>query len=98
MGKAKMISSPCRVLPGMFSTECQVIVTLPTGQEIDALVDRQSVKVEEEPEVGKPVNGFVQVSLVEHDKKANQVLVDLPQGSFTKGPRIRVPSQMVQAA
>ena len=80
----------------MFSTERQVVIALPSGQEIDALVDRRSVVVKKEPETGKPVNGLVSVSLVHYDKETKQVLVDLPQGSFAKGPRIRVPVTMVQ--
>jgi hypothetical protein len=91
-------SIPCRVLPGMFSTERQVVVDLPNGQEIDALVDHRSVVVKEEPQTGKPVNGRVSVSVVHYDKNTKQALVDLPQGSFAKGPRILIPSTMVQKA
>lgn len=97
--KAKIVTIPCLVLPGMFSTERQVVITLPDGHEIEALVDHRSVMSNENPQPGKPIKGFVTVSVVEYDKQTKQALVDLPQGSFTKGPRIRVPSKMmVQAA
>lgn len=95
--KIKTAVLPCAVSPGMFSTERHVIVKLPDGREIDALVDRQSVLVEEEPQAGKPqVKGFVTVSIVNDDKHANRALVDLPEGSFSKGPRIQIPSNMVE--
>ncbi|MGH7931950.1 MAG: hypothetical protein ACREQN_02160 [Candidatus Binataceae bacterium] len=96
--KAKMIAIPCLVSPGMFSTERQVVIKLPDGQEIDALVDHRSVVVKQKLQTGKPVSGFVNVSLVHYDKQTKQALIDLPQGSFITGPRIRVPSKMVQAA
>ncbi|MGH7781861.1 MAG: hypothetical protein ACREQR_18750 [Candidatus Binataceae bacterium] len=91
-----MATIPCTVLPGMFSTERQVLIELPNGQEIDALVDSRSVKVEEEPTAGESVRGFVSVSLVHFDPQTRQALVDLPQGSFTRGPRIQIPSTMVK--
>jgi hypothetical protein len=93
---AGVVKIPCKVLPGMFSTERQVVINLPNGQEIDALVDHRSVVVKEEPRMGRSVNGFVSVSLVHYDKDTKLALVDLPQGSFTKGPRIQIPSTMVQ--
>jgi len=95
-GATKMTSLPCQVLPGMFSTERQVLIKLPGGQEIDALVDRRSVVIAEEPHAGKAVDGFVGVFLVGYDKHTKQALVDLPQGSFTKGPRIHVPPEMLK--
>jgi hypothetical protein len=38
-----------------------------------------------------PVDGWVKVFPVE--VKKNKALVDLPQGSFTEGPRIQVPAK-----
>lgn len=97
-GDMGRVSIPCLVLPGMFSTERQVVIKLPNGQEIDALVDHRSVVADGEIHSGKAVNGFVGVFLVGYDKQTNQALVDLPQGTFTKGPRIQIPSQMIKAA
>src|SRR5713101_4192711 len=82
---------PCLVTPGMFSTEFHVLVKLPDGREIDALVDRSNVDVSEEPQAGKPVPGTLKVSVVNYDKRRKQALVDLPDGSFAKGPPILVP-------
>ncbi len=84
----------CKVSPGLFDTERQVIVELPTGQEYVAFVDAKNVKVkaDDEPALNKPpVDGWVRVLPVE--VKKNTSLVDLPQGSFTEGPRIEVPSK-----
>lgn len=82
----------------MFSTERQVTITLPDGNEIEALVDHRSVISKEAPKPGKPVKGFVAVSVIQYDKQSKDALVDLPQGSFMKGPRIRIPSKIIQAA
>jgi hypothetical protein len=88
---------PCLVTPGMFSTEFHVLVKLPDGREIDALVDRSNVEVSEEPRTGKPVEGALKVSVVNYDKRKKEALIDLPEGSFARGPRILVPSDMVSA-
>jgi len=88
MANGKMITIPCLVSSGMFSTERQVVVQLSNGQEIDALVDHRSVIVEGKLEPGKSVPGRVSVAVVHFDKKTKTALVDLPQGSFSKGPRI----------
>jgi hypothetical protein len=93
----KIATIPCRVLPGMFSTERQVVITLPDGQEIDALVDRRSVVEPKESRSGQKGLGFVTVYLVNYDKRTKKALVDLPQGSFNKGPRIQIPSEMLKA-
>jgi hypothetical protein len=83
----------CQVSPGLFSTERQVVVKFPEGREFVAFVDERNVKVSKgmTPEVQKPVDGFVRVFPVNVKKKT--ALVDLPQGSFTEGPRIEVPTK-----
>src|SRR5271163_2750290 len=98
-GRSRRFSIPCTISPGMFSTERQVVIKLPDG-EIEALVDHRSVVEEKNPRSGISINGFVIVSVIAYDKHSQHALVDLPQGSFSKGPRIRVPSamMMVQAA
>ena len=83
----------CKVSPGLFDTERQVIVQLGTGQEYVAFVDARNVKVKanQEPALNKPIDGWVRVLPVE--VKKNTALVDLPQGGFTEGPRIEIPSK-----
>jgi hypothetical protein len=93
-----MATIDCVVLLGMFSSERQVIITLPSGQEIDALVDYKSVNVDQDPKPGESVRGSLKVSLIDYDKRAKQALIDLPQGNFTSGPRIQVPWTMVKEA
>jgi hypothetical protein len=97
-GKSQRVVISCLVSPGMFSTERQVVITMPDGHQIEALVDHRSVVLKGTPKPGESANGYVTVSVVEYDKHTKHALVDLPQGSFSKGPRIRVPSNMVQAA
>jgi hypothetical protein len=83
----------CQVSPGLFSTERQVVVKFPEGREFVAFVDERNVKVsgDKKPEVQQPVDGFVRVFPVNIKKKT--ALVDLPQGSFTEGTRIEVPTK-----
>jgi len=82
----------CKVSPGLFATERQVVIKLPAGREFVAFVDERNVKVKgnQELKLDNPVDGWVRVFPVE--VKKNKALVDLPQGSFTEGPRIQVPA------
>src|SRR5215831_2787574 len=80
----------CKVSPGLFDTERQVTIKLPDGTEFVAFVDERNVKVKggQQLQLDHPVDGWVKVFPVE--VKKNKALVDLPQGSFTRGPRIQV--------
>jgi len=82
----------CKVSPGLFATERQVAIKLPDGREFIAFVDERNVKVKgkQELRLENPVDGWVKVFPVE--VKKNKALVDLPQGSFTEGPRIQIPT------
>jgi hypothetical protein len=87
----------CKVSPGLFATERQVVIKLPDGREFVSFVDERNVKVKgnQELKLDHPVDGWVRVFPVE--VKKNKALVDLPQGSFTEGPRIQVPvTELIQ--
>jgi hypothetical protein len=85
---------PCLVSLGMFRDERGVRVRLPDGRELSVIVDRRSVIVETDPEPGKEVQGKLKVAVVA--VKDDRALVDLPQASFTSGPRLELPRAALQ--
>jgi len=85
---------PCTVSLGMFSTERGVLINLPGGGTVSALVDRRDVIIDKEPPPGGQVQGRVHVVVVE--AKDDSVIVDLPQPGLMSGPRLRVPKAFVR--
>ena len=79
----------CMVSLGMFSTERGVVVALPGGQTVSALVDKRSVEVEQDPAPGREVQGRVRVFVVSSED--DSVVLELQQAAFSQGPRLRVP-------
>jgi hypothetical protein len=84
----------CKVSLGMFSNERGVLVELPDGRKISALVDKRHVIVDEDPKPGAEVEGRVKVSVVE--PKKDSIIVDLPQPGLTEGPRLKVPKTFLR--
>jgi hypothetical protein len=83
----------CKVSPGLFDSERQVVLQLPSGKEYVAFVDARNVQVSPhtQPAINNPIDGWVRVLPVAVSKET--AVVDLPQGSFTEGPRIQIPSK-----
>ena len=78
----------CQIGKGLFEHECSITVSDIYGEKYQAIVDRNDVKVSKEPEGFDFVDGVVRVRVVEvHPGK---IVVDLPQETFTSGPRITV--------
>lgn len=92
--EAKTAFLRCKVSRGMFSTERGVLVELPGGRKVSALVDKRSVLVSRDPRTGEEVEGRVKVSVLE--TKKDSALVDLPQPGLTEGPRLRVPKTLIE--
>jgi len=84
----------CMVSLGMFSTERGVVVALPGGRTVSALVDRRSVLVDQEPTPGSEVPGRVRVFVVSSEN--DSVVLELPQAGFTQGPRLKVPKTLLK--
>lgn len=84
----------CKVSLGMFSTERGVIVELPDGRKVSAIVDRRHVIVDKDPQPGSEVEGRVKVFIVEPRK--DSIIVDLPQPGLAKGPRLEVPKTFLR--
>ena len=83
----------CDVARGMFDNERVIKVTLPGGKHITAFADEHDVIVNGElPEEGS-VPGRVLVWVIA--REGDGYWVDLPQGGFEGGPRIRVPASFL---
>lgn len=78
----------------MFSSERGVLVELPDGRKVTALVDKRHVIVDKDPQPGGEVEGRVKVFIVE--QKRDSVIVDLPQPGLTEGPRLKVPKTFLR--
>lgn len=92
-GRKTEASLPCKVSTGMFTSERGILVELPDGRRVSALVDKVHVRVDHEPTPGDEVPGRVHVDIVEVRK--DDVIVDLPQGGFSDGPRLKVPKSFI---
>lgn len=92
--EAKTALLRCKVSQGMFSNERGVLVELPGGRKVSALVDKSSVLVAQDPRTGEEVDGQVKVCVLE--TKKDSALVDLPQPGLTEGPRLRVPKDLIE--
>lgn len=84
----------CMVSLGMFSTERGVVVKLPGGRSVATLVDKRSVIVDKDPAPGGQVPGRVKVFVV--SSEGDSVILELPQGAFAQGPRLRVPKGLLK--
>lgn len=83
----------CKVLLGMFSDERGVLIELPSGRKVSAIVDKSKVITREILKPDREVDGYVKVSVVEMSK--NSAVVDLPQSGLTNGTRVNVPKKML---
>jgi hypothetical protein len=82
----------CEVLPGMFDSECFVILG-----SISAVVDKTNVKIEHSDlKSGNRIIGSVLVYLV--DEKPHQALVELPGQPVVGGLRTWVSKDTLAAA
>jgi len=79
----------CKVSLGMFSSEREVIVELPDGRMVAALVDKRHVEVAQDPAPGEKVEGRLKVFVVETRKES--AIIDLPQPTIVEGLRFEIP-------
>lgn len=77
-----------RLERGMFANEYTVTFNV-GGRTITSVVNRNDVRVEEEPTETKAGRGLLAVRVLE--QSGESVLVDLPRPSFTSEPRLVVP-------
>ena len=92
-GDGKALIS-CKVSLGMFSSEREVVIELPDGRRIAALVDKRHVEVERDPEPDEEVEGRLRVMVVETHK--DSAVIDLPQPTMTEGTRFEVPRSFLE--
>lgn len=80
---------PCTIAHGFFKTEFYVIV----GNS-SAIVDRNILRVIDEPRADFDGHGFVKVFVI--DNRDDQTLVELPGEPVVGGLRTWVPSSQIQ--
>lgn len=85
----------CKIRLGSFERERGVIIEMPEGN-VTTIVDELDVLPRTKPEPGVILNGRLKVFVV--DQKGDRVIVDLPRETFSSGPRIAVPKELVVAA
>jgi hypothetical protein len=81
----------CKVLPGLFENEFYVMV----NHSAAYYVNRNNVKVSEEPKSGAPVDGVVRGYVVEPGSR--QTLVQLPGEVVVGGLRTWVENEEITA-
>jgi|SRR3989338_4668028 len=86
----------CKVRLGSFERERGVIIEIPDAENITAIVDKSDVFPDSKPTPGVIVGGRLRVFVV--DEKKDKLIVDLPRETFSSGPRIAVPKELVVAA
>jgi len=78
----------CQVNQGQFSDEYAIKGKLFNSKDFSMFVSCSYVKVDPPPEQGNPVNGLMQVSVLE--EKDDLVLISLPGQSFENGYTVTV--------
>ena len=66
----------CKVREGIFSSEYYIGVLSLTGEYAAGFADKESVKIEREPQEGKTLEGLSQVHLIQEYK--DKYLIQLP--------------------
>lgn len=78
----------CQVSPGLFSSEFSVVVRSSAGREFSLFSDRGTVTVGQQPGEDRPVDGWIEVDVVE--EQGSLVVVRLPQSTLENGPYLTV--------
>jgi hypothetical protein len=92
--EARSAKLPCEVWRGLFSNERTVRIVLPDGHQVTALVHEADVRVQRDLSAEKSVPGYVLVWVI--GEEGDLTIVDLPQPGFEGGPRLRVPTKMLE--
>jgi hypothetical protein len=90
----------CQVSPGLFSSECAVIVKASSGREFSLFTERSTVSVAQWPQDDQTVEGWLDVDLVEErGSSANGplVLIRLPQTTLECGQYLTVNRSQLDA-
>lgn len=83
----------CQVSPGLFSSECAVIVKASSGREFSLFTERSTVSVAQWPQGDQTVDGWIDVDLAEErgsPTNGSLVLVRLPQTTLESGQYLTV--------
>ena len=86
----------CKIRSGSFERERGVTIEIPDVGNVSTIVDELDVLPRAKPAPGVIMDGRLRVVVV--DQKADKFIVDLPRETFSSGPRIAVPKDLVVAA
>src|SRR5258705_459603 len=87
---------PCQIGLGPFERERGVSIDVPGFGKVTTIVDESDVWTERELRPGLTVAGRLKVVVVA--VKNDKFIVDLPRETFSSGPRIVVPKDLVKVA
>lgn len=87
-------SIPCKVTPGMFGRRVVAALETPDGNTIQAIVDKNCIRVGQALQPGEEVLGRIQVQVVAWG--TGKCLVELPQPGGIDGRRLWVPQADLQ--
>ncbi len=83
----------CRVSPGLFNTE--FYVSIPNSS---AYVSSQNVKVRQQPEPGRDVEGEVVAYMIDEGHGRDEVLIELTGEPVVGGLRTWIPKRLLVGA
>jgi hypothetical protein len=78
----------CKVYPGMFSSEFAVVVEAFNGRAFSLFAPREKVRVDQEPTLDEPADGWLKVQLLKQE--GNLILVWLPDTTLESGQYLSV--------
>jgi hypothetical protein len=86
----------CRLFPGQFSSEFAVVVETFNGRFFSLFASRDEVMSDQEPTQDAPTDGWLSVQVIE--RRANNVLLRLPQSTVENGQYLAVRSDQIRNA
>ena len=84
----------CEISQGMFPEERVAKITLPVGQNVYAIVDKNFVETKAEPSLEKYINGKLKVFII--GEEGEEVWIEMPGQGFNNGSRVKVPKSLVE--
>jgi hypothetical protein len=93
MATAEKVDVRCKVFPGLFSDEREVMLELSDGQTVSVPISGHCVTTDQDLGENDGVDGLVRLVVIE--KNDDYVIIELPQPPVARGPRLKVPSRLV---
>lgn len=93
LGIAK-VTMPCKVYPGMFDREYQVMLEIPGLGKVALFASASLIDTKGETPTPGGVAGMISVDVVAAE--GDQIILELPGDTIQFGPRVQVPATFVQ--